>query len=157
MEITEVMVRLTESRENRLQAFCGIIIDNEFVVKDLKIIEGHNGAFVAMPSRKITDRCPKCRGKNHLRSHYCSDCGTKLDEKRYLREGTKIQIYADTAHPINAKCREVIQQKVLAAFKEELKKSTQLGYKPTEVEHLEDIDNGKDHPEEERFGEGILP
>lgn len=158
MEITEVRVRLTESKKNRLQAFCSITIDNDFVVRDLKIIEGQNGAFVAMPSRKLTDRCPRCKGKNHIRAQYCNDCGTKLDEKRYLASDTKIRLYADTAHPINSKCRETIQQKVLAAFKEELKKSMQPGYKPPRMEYLEDIDYGDDYPgEEKRFGEGILP
>ena len=161
MEITEVRVKLTGSNQNRLQAFCSITIDNAFVVRDLKIIEGQNGAFVAMPSRKLADRCPKCRGKNPLRAQYCNDCGAKLDEKRFLVSGAKIRLYADTAHPINTKCREVIQQKVLTAFKEELEKSTQPGYKPPKMEYLDDIEYyEKEHTEENkegRFGEGILP
>ena len=66
MNITEVRVKLTEAKKNRLQAFCSITIDNDFVVRDLKVIEGHKGAFIAMPSRKLTDRCPKCGGKNHI-------------------------------------------------------------------------------------------
>ena len=59
MNITEVRVKLTEAKKNRLQAFCSITIDNDFVVRDLKIIEGYKGAFVAMPSRKLADKCPK--------------------------------------------------------------------------------------------------
>ena len=50
LNITEVRVKLTEAKKNRLQAFCSITIDNDFVVRDLKVIEGHKGAFVAMPS-----------------------------------------------------------------------------------------------------------
>ncbi len=162
MEITEVRVKLTESKKNRLQAFCSITIDNDFVVRDLKIVEGKNGAFVAMPSRKLTDRCPKCGGKNHIQAQYCNNCGTKLDEKRYLSSGTKVRLYADTAHPINTKCREAIQQKVLAAFKEELKKSAQPGYKPPKLDYLEDVDYYDDEEYSEKrkeghFGEGILP
>ncbi|MDI6761355.1 MAG: hypothetical protein QMD05_11060, partial [Candidatus Brocadiaceae bacterium] len=60
----------------------------------------------------------------------------------------------------NSKCREMIQQRVLTAFKEELQRSTQPGYKPPRMEEVEDIDYIGDYPEEDkeqRFGEGILP
>ncbi len=158
MEITEVKVKLAGSQKNRLQAFCSITIDNEFVVKDLKIIEGKHGSFVAMPSRKLTDRCYKCKAKNHLKAHFCSECGAKLDDKRQMVLHGKIRLYADTAHPISTRCREAIQEKVLAAFQEELKKSTQPGYKPPKME--EDIDYDEDYPEEREeghFGKGVLP
>ncbi len=161
MEITEVRVKLTEANKNRLQAFCSITINNDFVVRDLKVIEGQKGVFVAMPSRKLTDRCTKCGGKNHIRACYCSECGAKLDEKRGLKGEEsipgKIKLYADTAHPINSKCREYIQQRVLTAFKEELDKSTQPGYKPPKMPGDTDFDEryvgeGKG----QRFGEGIF-
>ena len=60
MNITDVRVRLVEDNTERLRAFCTITIDKEFVVRDIKIIEGTKGLFVAMPSRKLTDHCPKC-------------------------------------------------------------------------------------------------
>ena len=84
MVITEVRIKLMEdSNENeRLQAFCSVTFDNAFVVRDLKIIEGTKGSFVAMPSRKLTDRCPGCGCKNHLRARFCNQCGSKLDEDR---------------------------------------------------------------------------
>ena len=137
LNITEVRVKLTEAKKNRLQAFCSITIDNDFVVRDLKVIEGHKGAFVAMPSRKLTDRCPKCGGKNHLMAQYCNDCGTKLDEKRASKGAGR---HADTAHPINSNCREEIQKKVLAAYKEEVEKSKKPGYKPQKYEDMDDVD-----------------
>ena len=140
VNITEVRVKLTEGRKNRLQAFCSITIDDDFVVRDLKVIEGHKGAFVAMPSRKLTDRCPKCGGKNHLMAQYCNDCGTKLNEKRASRGGGRLKLHADTAHPINSSCRELIQDKVLTAFKEEVEKSKVPGYKPPKYEDIEDVD-----------------
>lgn len=140
MNITEVRVKLTEAKKNRLQAFCSITIDNDFVVRDLKVIEGHKGAFVAMPSRKLTDRCPKCGGKNHLMAQYCNDCGTKLDEKRASKGAGRLKLHADTAHPINSKCREEIQEKVLKAYEEEVEKSKIPGYKPPRYEDMEDVD-----------------
>jgi stage V sporulation protein G len=56
MDITEVRIKLMEESEDRLRAFCSITFDQAFVVRDLKIIEGTNGPFVAMPSRKMTAR-----------------------------------------------------------------------------------------------------
>ncbi len=151
MNITEVRVKLTEAKKNRLQAFCSITIDNDFVVRDLKIIEGYKGAFVAMPSRKLADKCTKCSSKNHLRARFCNDCGAKLDEKRALGESKedskgKFKLYADTAHPINSKCRDEIEQKVLAAYKEESEKAKQPGYKPHVMEEpdIEDYDDNED-------------
>jgi len=53
MEITEV--RVFPINENRLKAFATITFDNAFIVRDLKIINGNNGLFVAMPSKKKKD------------------------------------------------------------------------------------------------------
>ncbi len=54
MEITEVRVSPIEGDE-KLKGFATVIFDNEFVVRDLKIISGQKGLFVAMPSRKMKD------------------------------------------------------------------------------------------------------
>ncbi|MHC4629285.1 MAG: SpoVG family protein, partial [Planctomycetota bacterium] len=62
MEITEVRAKLVSNKDDRLKAFCSITMDKEFVVRDIKIIEGANGFFVAMPSRKMSDHCEKCGG-----------------------------------------------------------------------------------------------
>ncbi len=78
MDITEIRIKLMEDSEDRLRAFCSITIDNCFVVRDLKIIDGSNGPFVAMPSRKLTGHCHRCNHKNHLRAAYCNHCGVKL-------------------------------------------------------------------------------
>ena len=70
MVITEVRIKLMEGgQENeRLQAFCSVTFDDCFVIRDLKIIEGTKGSFVAMPSRKLTDRCPGCGCKRFAAS-----------------------------------------------------------------------------------------
>ena len=144
MNITEVRVKLTEAKKNRLQAFCSITIDNDFVVRDLKIIEGNKGAFVAMPSRKLTDKCPKCGCKNHLRARFCNDCGAKLEEKNFSEDiKGKFKLYADTAHPINSKCRDEIEQKVLASYKEESEKAKQPGYRPSNMDEPDDDFNAE--------------
>ena len=54
MQITDVRVRKIE-KEGKMKAIVSITIDNEFVVHDIKVIEGQNGLFIAMPSRKTPD------------------------------------------------------------------------------------------------------
>lgn len=131
MVITEVRIKLMDdnSENERLQAFCSVTFDDAFVVRDLKIIEGTKGSFVAMPSRKLTDRCPHCGCKNHLRSRYCNQCGGKLDEDRATRDADgRVKLHADIAHPINSACREIIQSAVLKAFHMEKERAKQPGY-----------------------------
>ena len=56
VQITEVRVKIIGGPEDKLQGFCSITIDDAFVIRDLKIINGSKGSFVAMPSRKLADR-----------------------------------------------------------------------------------------------------
>lgn len=143
MEITEVRIKLMEDNSGsneRLQAFCSITFDDMFVVRDLKIIEGAKGFFVAMPSRKLTDRCPHCGTKNHLRSRFCNQCGSRLDENRAIRDAEgRAKLHADIAHPINSGCREKIQASVLAAYADELERAKLPGY----VSRYDDLDGGE--------------
>lgn len=85
MQVTDVKV--FPVNEDRLKAYATITFDDCFVVRDLKIIQGHQGLFVAMPSKRRKD-------------------------------GT----FKDTAHPLNAETREMIENRVLAVFQDELKK-----------------------------------
>lgn len=129
MRITEVRIKLTEETDDRLQAFCSITFDDAFVVRDLKIIEGTNGPFVAMPSRKLTAHCSRCGSKNHLRANYCNQCGGKQDPDRAVRDNEgRAKLYADIAHPINSECREMIQKRVVADYQKERELSRQPGY-----------------------------
>ena len=139
MEISEVRVKLINNKDDRLKAFCSVTMDNEFVVRDIKIIEGTNGYFVAMPSRKMSDHCEKCGGKNHLRARFCNNCGASLPEDRAKKDlKGRMKLHADIAHPINTECRQKIQEKVTAAFEEEFEKSKQPGYKPLDMDEPDD-------------------
>ena len=55
MQITDVRVRKVVAKEGKLKAVVSITIDDEFVVHDIKVIEGEKGLFIAMPSRKASD------------------------------------------------------------------------------------------------------
>lgn len=144
MVITEVRVKLMDANHERLLAFCSITLGGMFVIRDLKIIEGLKGIFVAMPSRKLTDRCPECGFKNHLRARFCNHCGLALDEDRALRpmEG-RVKLHADIAHPIHSQCRDHMQAAILNAFDEECERAKQPGY----VCRYDEIDAGdyEDH------------
>ena len=54
MNITDVRVRKV-AKEGKMKAVVSITIDDEFVVHDIKVIEGEKGLFIAMPSRKASD------------------------------------------------------------------------------------------------------
>lgn len=129
MEITEVRIKLMEDSDDRLQGFCSITFDDCFVIRDLKIIEGTNGPFVAMPSRKLTAHCPKCGCKNHLRAAFCNQCGLRLKDDLAIKDQEgRAKLYADIAHPINSACRELIQHRVISEFRAELDRAKEPGY-----------------------------
>lgn len=149
MNITEIKIKFVAGREDKLKAFCSITIDREFVVRDIKIIESPKGYFVAMPSRKLMDKCTHCGGKNHMRAAYCNDCGKQLTRNRVeLDETGRPKLHADIAHPINAACREKLQRFIIREYEDELARSKQPGYVPSTASDA-DFDNGYDvrHPQ----------
>src|SRR3954447_18394354 len=159
MELTEVRINLCGDHGSRLKAFCSLTFDNTFVIRDVKLIDGNDGLFLAMPSRKLCDHCPSCKEKNHLRARYCNNCGRRLNESRYLQyrngngncngnsnshghahsnshggHGSRLKLHADIAHPINAECRQDIERRVLDAYDRELERSRQPGYVPPSLD-----------------------
>lgn len=129
MEITEVRIKLMEESEDRLRAFCSITFDHCFVVRDLKIIDGASGPFVAMPSRKLTSHCHRCGHKNHLRAQFCNQCGTRIRRESGFASDSPQKLYADVAHPVNSECREMIQNAVITEFTAELERAGQPDYR----------------------------
>ncbi len=55
MEITDVRVRLVNKEDSKLKAVVSVTLDACFVVHDIKVIEGNEGCFIAMPSRKTAE------------------------------------------------------------------------------------------------------
>lgn len=158
MEITEVRIKLVMNPSERLRAFCSITLNGDFVIRDLKIIEGVNGVFVAMPSRKLADRCPRCGCKNHLRAKYCNECGLHLKENRAPKDNQgRAKLHADIAHPINAGCRERIQKAVVEAFEAELERSKLPGYKPQSFDDFDDYDSDLPMSHEADSRESTVP
>lgn len=54
MDVTDVRIRKISS-EGKMKAVASVTFDNDFVVHDIKVIEGQSGMFIAMPSRKTPD------------------------------------------------------------------------------------------------------
>ena len=131
MQITEVKIFMKEGHDKKLKAYATITLDNMFVVRNVKIIDGNKGLFVAMPSRKLKDPCPKCNFRNTVRSKFCNQCGASLPmtESRAPAaaagsttngtDETRQSEHKDIAHPITTECRDYIQQKVLEAYNKE--------------------------------------
>ena len=138
MNLSEIRVKLLPRKSDKLRAFASVTIDDCVVVRDIKIIEGGKGQFVAMPSRKLCDRCPSCGGKNHLRARYCNDCGTRLAaERTALDERGRPRLYADVAHPINQRARELVQGSIIQAYHAELESSKKEGYQAVRFDDLD--------------------
>jgi stage V sporulation protein G len=123
MEITEVRIFIKDSPDKKLKAYATVTFDNAFVVRNIKVIEGTSGLFIAMPSRKVKQPCSKCSFKNELRAKYCNQCGTQLPlNSRPVGEiGTaNAQLeHKDIAHPITQSFREYLQKRVLEAYEHE--------------------------------------
>ena len=135
LDITEIRVKLVDNRRERLLAFCTVTFQHEFVIRDVKIIDGPRGPFVAMPSRKVMDRCPDCGSKNHLRAAFCNDCGIELDPDRAPADNRgRPRLHVDVAHPINQQCRTSLEEEIVAAYSREPEQSRQPGYVAPDLE-----------------------
>ncbi len=119
MEITEVRISLRENEGKRLKAYATVTFDNCFVVRNIKVIEGNNGLFVAMPARKLKHFCPRCGKKVEVGSQYCSHCGAQLPPSSRDSEEQRQVTHQDLAHPINQEFRDYLQGKVLDAYEKE--------------------------------------
>jgi stage V sporulation protein G len=78
MEITEV--RISPVEEEKLKAYVSITLDNCFVIRDIKVINGNNGLFISMPSKKRKD------GTFKDVAHPLNNDTRKMIEERVLRE-----------------------------------------------------------------------
>ncbi|MEC9046668.1 MAG: SpoVG family protein [Planctomycetota bacterium] len=141
-QVTEVRIKLTADPRNKLKAYCSVTIDDAFVIRDLKIIEGTRGPFVAMPSRKLSDHCSRCHHKNHLRASFCNHCGARLDPERAPRdERGRARLHADLAHPINSSTRIEVHKAVVRAYAEEVEAADAAGesYRPKSFEDFDQL------------------
>jgi stage V sporulation protein G len=113
LEISEIRITLRD--DNKLKGFASITLENAFVIRGLKIIEGSSGLFIAMPSRKRKD-------------------------------GT----FQDIAHPINMATREWMENQIISAYRQEMKR-VESGEIPPPSRHTGYDDDGHGSAMEESF------
>ena len=82
MNITDVRVRKV-AKEGKMKAVVSVTIDDEFVVHDIKVIEGEKGLFIAMPSRKASDGDTVTL---HIRSTLLPESGFRLSSWTSIRK-----------------------------------------------------------------------
>ena len=122
MEITEIRVFLKEGQDKKLKAYATVTFDNVFVVRNIKVIQGSGGLFIAMPSRKMKFPCSKCNAKNEAGSKFCNQCGQALPSQDKPVSASDIDTkseHRDIAHPVTQQFREYLQNKILEAYKKE--------------------------------------
>ena len=121
MEITEIRVFQKEGQDKKLKAYTTVTFDNAFVVRNIKVIQGSNGLFIAMPSRKMKRICPKCQFKNEVGSKFCNQCGAPIASGSQHAEAPDAKAeHRDIAHPITQQFREYLQTKILEAYEKEI-------------------------------------
>lgn len=117
MRITEVQIELAKDPASRVVAFARLVIDGAFVVRELKILRGPRGLFVAMPDRKMKDHCPRCHRRNVLDALWCNWCRTDLGGPRPGKR------HADVSHPIGPAAREQLELAVIEAYQAKLREA----------------------------------
>lgn len=113
MQISEVVVKLAgpdDPGRPRLLAYATVAFDDCLVVHDLKVIEGRDGLFVAMPSKPAPVRC-ECGKKCTAQETHCPTCRQPLPQ---LERGRR---FLDIAHPIRHSFRAELEKAVLDEFK----------------------------------------
>lgn len=121
MEITEIRIFPKEGQDKKLKAYSTVMFDHAFVVRNIKIIQGGHGLFIAMPSRKIKQSCPKCRFKNEAGSKFCNQCGGGINvQDSQVNSADAKAEHRDIAHPITQQFREYMQSKILEAYNHEV-------------------------------------
>ncbi len=140
MDITDVRIRLLKGTSDRLKAFCTVTFDDEFVVRDIKIVDGTAGLFIAMPSKKVTFSCPTCRHRNQLRAKYCEECGQRLEEPSMGDGDGRDKLHRDMAHPITSEFRAKLQDRIIEAFNEEFANAGDPDHQPADEQESKEAD-----------------
>jgi len=124
IQVTEVSLTLAPSNvEERdgILAFARIVLGDCFAVKDIKMMRREGKVFLGMPSRKITDRCQKCGGKNAILDAFCNQCGQKREPPQENR-----RLFADSAYPINREFRQCLEEAIGRKYNEMVSEDKQV-------------------------------
>jgi stage V sporulation protein G len=118
MLVTGVSITIMPITQPVLAAV-SVEFDNAFIVKDIRIIRHLEKIIIAMPSRKASQRCGGCGGKNNLGALYCNDCGGALPAVNT----TNRRLHNEIAHPINAEFRKYVVDEIMKAYEAEVRRA----------------------------------
>jgi stage V sporulation protein G len=116
MEVSEVRISLREDEGKRLKAYATVTFDHSFVVRNIKVVEGNEGLFVAMPAKKARQFCSRCGKKVEVGSRFCNHCANPQPVSIKNSDVQRQINHQDVAHPINQEFRDYLQSKILSAY-----------------------------------------
>lgn len=120
MQITEVNIILKDDADKRLKAYATVVFDDVFVVRNIKVIEGKQGLFIAMPSKRIKVACPNCNARNEANAKFCAFCGHPMPPAPEKTPQQVQEEHKDIAHPLTQEFRNYLQKKVIDAYNAKL-------------------------------------
>ena len=124
MKVTQVKIK-SLIPTGAVACYASIVLDEVLKIEDLRLVR-HGGAFVvAMPDRKMTDRCPECGKKNAVFDLYCGRCGNPRGEARQAlqHDGSPLldsrgrpKTRQDLVYPLDYSLRRAITEAVVSAY-----------------------------------------
>lgn len=127
MNITMVYVELND-RGGPLRAYVDVVLDSNFMVHGLKVVEGERGMIVAMPSTRPKLMCPSCGHPDRpIVDDFCGNCGGQMPAynervaaSAAKQKDGKFRAHYDVCHPLNPQTRRMIEDVVLEAYEAKL-------------------------------------
>lgn len=117
----EVMTHVTAGKHladwRGIIAYCNVYFDNNFVIKEVRVVGEIDGIKVSMPARKLSIRFA-CGHKNEFDHDFCSACGKPRTTADVPAEG--VRRFLDVCHPTSQECRRHINEKVIVAVREQI-------------------------------------
>lgn len=129
LNITNVIVNIVDFE--KVIAFAKIVVDDCFVVHDIKIIKGLIGYIVCMPDKRFRYRCSSCTRKCDFDSNYCKYCGNEFERPLDIPF-----TYLDVCHPITKESREYVDKTIIAALNKALACRVQPETQPGPVQSV---------------------
>lgn len=108
-------VRIQSPERSGELARASLVVGGGVVVKGFSLIRTHRGLEVRMPSKPAQLRCAHCYNPNFVKSRYCGNCGMRINNNPYYRNGRPV-IFEDVVHPLSSEFRARVEAEVIQAY-----------------------------------------
>ena len=131
MRVTAADVMIVEpGRAGReLLAFVDVVLDDELLIHDCRLIHTHGRTFVVFPNVERTRRCPRCGKRTRRSANFCGECGRELPPPSPLPPPPPGEMplgeFRDMVHPIRSRLRQEITEAIVARYTEECQRCQQ--------------------------------